>query len=151
MNEVVEALLVASAEGPWVCDYLWLSPNWGAERVRKDLNFDENDLQRRTITLSDLTEGILYLLQMPLDFVQPNLATSILVHTDFSTSRDTCCISLTSCTESQRIGSSISHPPTAIRLNPHHDPTLVAFTLTHARPNATVDLFNLNVFVQSLG
>lgn len=25
MNEVVEALLVASAEGPWVCDYLWPS------------------------------------------------------------------------------------------------------------------------------
>jgi hypothetical protein len=60
-----------------------LSPNWGAEQVRKDLNFDENDLQRRTITLSDLTGGILCLLQMPLDFVQPNLATSILVHADF--------------------------------------------------------------------
>jgi hypothetical protein len=34
-----------------------LSPNWWAERVRKNLKFDENDLQRRTITPSDLTRG----------------------------------------------------------------------------------------------
>ena len=71
MNEVVEGLSGAIVEGPWVCDYLWpvLSHNCWAKRVRmKYVNFDENDLQRRTITLSNLTRGVLYPLQNALRF-----------------------------------------------------------------------------------
>jgi|ERR1700722_1136762 hypothetical protein len=66
---------------------------------------------------------------MPLEICAAEPRTSILVHKIFSINR----ISLTSCTESQRTGSSISFSLAAIRLknatfNLRHDPAPVALS-----------------------